>query len=271
MATNLTLYKNILKNDSKNSRFLFKSLNVKSEEEFVEKSKNLTDSDLNALYNKYTNSTLRLILYHINKNRIDKINFKEKIKDENKTIDQTIQGNFKEFCSIISDILNNTQNIQLLKALLLCMATSMRTNEIKQLTFKMLHKLMNDEFINLKIKKRINNVRIYINKAIILEHIDLFLDESDKHIITISTSSLKKHLRSEILTRIKSRNMNPYLLSLNYGFNFIRKMTLSKMLESFDYTIVSKFAKHKNANTTKEYYNVKNPDWPITNNFVKFL
>lgn len=126
---------------------------------------------------------------------------------------------------------------------LMCVSTGLRTSEIIQLTLNDLRKLLNNEDIYIRIKKKINRPKIMIISTLVTPKLAIIeKNRTDKLILSSASACLHKF-----------KNLMPDT-NVPLGMQAVRSLITTYLYYNASPKIATLFNRHSNANTTNKHY-----------------
>lgn len=141
-------------------------------------------------------------------------------------------------------------------AVILTLMTNMRSNELQQVTLNNLRQMMNNEAVSIKIKKRQSFITVLANPdilKIIMPSLTRRNQETlDSPLIKISTVSINKAFRNKLMETNNLTDNN-----IKYGIQSIRKVNTTILISEDSVELAQVFNRHRNTDTTLQYYDNK--------------
>lgn len=136
------------------------------------------------------------------------------------------------------------------KPILLTMCTNLRLGELLQLTIDDLDKIGRGDQVSIKIKKRKKTIQIIVIGKLFEKFINFFKSDVKKNgkVIKYSHSFINKKIKT-VLEEYGA------LVQDIKGVQCLRKFNSSKLLQETTIENVANFNRHRNQNTTMNYYN----------------
>ncbi len=137
-------------------------------------------------------------------------------------------------------------------AVYLVMATNLRISELQQLEVRHLDDMINDNVLNIKIKKKKRGLKIVSNNTMIQklkERITGLYENKYSKLIPVSKSYINKMIRRRVNLDDKTKLL---------GIQGIRKINTTILIQTLNLDVAQKFNRHTKSNVTFNYYNTRN-------------
>lgn len=131
---------------------------------------------------------------------------------------------------------------------LLCLATSLRTSEIMQMTVKDLEQLMVDEDIFIRIKKKIQRPKILIIKNLITPKLEIIRARRVTCLITSASTTCLKEFKK----LVNEHNEQP--TSRPLGMQAVRSLATTFLTKRGGLVLAQLFNRHDSKSTTSKHY-----------------
>lgn len=155
---------------------------------------------------------------------------------------------------LVLDVFSNPYMYSIIApAIIMCMCTNLRLGELKQLTRAHIENILGEERINIKIKKRSRFMRILCIKPILEKYKAYFThitSNKDDLVLKSSSSEVNKTIRTELLKRGATLG--------KFGIQCIRTYNTTRLIANLPLSEVARFNRHRNQNTTAQFYNTGN-------------
>lgn len=172
-------------------------------------------------------------------------------------------------------------------AVLLCVATNLRSSELLQINQTMLNQMLEKSLVPIRIKKRTKSLRLLCNVQLLAQYRDCF-----ELAIMLNYERRRQAVRSQLVAAAAPRHQVPIVdiakATLNRricrdfnrlsgqednnfvgGIQLIRKINTTNLIASSGLTLAQVMNRHKNRRTTLDHYNTQNYTAAQVNNVFK--
>lgn len=156
-------------------------------------------------------------------------------------------NDLKTFIQNALQDLRAERNLDVGIAVLMVMATNLRSGEIDQLHLHHIDQMLNDEVVGIKIKMKRDFQYINANKELLKNYYDILQRNRPEKLILKSISYINKAIKKQV----------PYENNL-IGLRLIRKINSKMLLDVSDVDTIRRFNRHVDDNVTVNNYLIFN-------------
>nr|WOZ57633.1 VLF-1 [Menippe mercenaria nudivirus] len=147
------------------------------------------------------------------------------------------------------------------RCVIITVATNLRISEILQLTKKHLQQILDNEIINIRIKKKKTGVKLLSHDWLLKAMLKQLAHQGDEYkLVQVSKSFINKTIRV---------HMGDVPQNMKFGIHSIRKVNTTLLIEHGDLKIAQLFNRHNKKDVTRQYYNNKTYIAPTINSIMK--